>query len=224
MCNCECISFGVRNLSIQEIKGKRVIEVGSYDINGSLRPIIECWAKPAEYVGVDIEKGPGVDFVCSVEELIDFFGKESFDIVISTEMLEHVRDWRTAASNIKSICKTNGIILITTRSKGFPYHSHPYDFWRFEMDDFRHIFSDCDILALQPDTRELGIFLKAKKPCNFKEKNLENVSIYSMIVGKRVNEITDTDLKVFYFIQKLKKKWKKKPNRPLFRLLRSLYP
>ena len=140
MCNSACIEFGVRNLAIEDVKGKKIIEVGSYDFNGSLRPIIEAWGNPDKYVGVDIIDGPGVDLVCPAEKIIEKFGKESFDIVISTEMLEHVRDWRKVISNIKNICKPNGLILLTTRSYGFGYHDFPYDFWRYESEDMKSIF------------------------------------------------------------------------------------
>jgi len=55
MCHVSCIVFGVKNLTKKEINNKKVIEVGSYDVNGSLRPIIELF-KPKEYIGVDIKK------------------------------------------------------------------------------------------------------------------------------------------------------------------------
>ena len=55
MCNANGIVFAVKNLNLEEIKGKKIIEVGAYDVNGSLRPIIESWKETAEYVGVDIE-------------------------------------------------------------------------------------------------------------------------------------------------------------------------
>ena len=102
MCNASCIIFGATNLNKEQVEGKSILEVGSYDINGSLRPIIESWA-PAEYVGGDIEEGPGVDLVCNVEDIIGRFGKERFDIVISTELLEHVTDWQKVISNIKNV-------------------------------------------------------------------------------------------------------------------------
>lgn len=207
MCNASCIIFGATNLTKEEVKGKRIIEVGSYDVNGSLRPVIESW-NPAKYVGVDIEKGPGVDIVCSAEDMIEKFGKESFDIVISTELLEHVKDWTKIISNIKNTCKPNGGILITTRSYGSSYHAYPYDFWRYEVEDMENIFSDCIIEKLEKDRLSPGVFMKAKKPNGFVEKDLSNYELYSIIVNKRVKEIDEKSLKNFqkkYFIRQLLK-------------------
>ena len=200
MCHVSCIIFGAKNLAKEEIKGKRVIEVGSYDVNGSLRPIIESW-QPAEYIGVDIERGPGVDIICNAEDIVEKFGKESFDIVISTELLEHVRDWRKVISNIKHICKPNGIILITTRSYGFGYHAYPYDFWRYELEDMKYMFSDCEILTVEQDSQAPGVFIKLRKPNKFVEKDLSNYKLYSIILNKKVRKITDKDFRNPYFMR-----------------------
>ena len=196
MCNASCIIFGATSLNKEQVEGKSILEVGSYDINGSLRPIIESWA-PLEYIGVDIEEGPGVDLVCNVEDIIGRFGKESFDIVISTELVEHVRDWRIVISNIKNVCNQNGIMLITTRSYGFPFHAYPNDFWRFELLDLENIFSDCIIEKLEKDRADPGVFIKARKPNNFVEKNLADYELYSMIVDKRVKDIDQSSLTRF---------------------------
>lgn len=185
MCHVSCILFGAKHLKEKEIKGKKIIEVGSYDVNGSLRPLLESY-EPEKYVGVDIEKGPGVDVICNAENMIDKFGKESFDVVISTELLEHVQNWKKVISNIKGVCMDGGIILITTRSKGFPYHGYPYDFWRYEAEDMKYIFSDCEILALEKDSQAHGVFIKIKKPNNFIENNLLDYKLHSIITDKKV--------------------------------------
>ena len=150
MCNASCILFGALNLKPEDIQGKRVIEAGSCDINGSLRALVKSY-HPCEYIGIDIERGPGVDIVCRAEDILDRFGKESFDVVISTELMEHVLDWRKVIHNFKNICKAGGTILITTRSRGHPYHGHPYDFWRYEIEDMKYIFSDCITEKLEKD-------------------------------------------------------------------------
>ena len=78
----------------EEFRGKKVLEVGSKYVNGSVRPLIKNFFSPKEYVGVDIEPGRFVDIVLPAEKLVDYFGEESFDVVIATELLEHVGDWR----------------------------------------------------------------------------------------------------------------------------------
>ena len=179
--------FAIRNLSRDEVEGKRVIEFGSLDVNGSLRPFIEL-LKPAEYVGIDIEKGPGVDIVCNAEDALERFGEESFDVVISTELLEHVKDWRKVVSNMKSICSPNGVILITTRSRGLHYHAAPYDFWRYELLDIQHIFSDCDIEKLEKDRESPGVLAKTRKPRKFVETDLSSYELFSIVENKRIKE------------------------------------
>ncbi len=198
MCNVNCIRWGARNLSYEEIKGRKVIEVGSYDVNGSLRYIVEL-LQPEEYVGVDIVEGLGVDIICPVENLVEKFGEESFDIVISTCLLEHIRDWRRAVSNIKNVCKTNGIIMIIVPSV-MPYHSYPNDFWRFSKEDMANIFRDCEILAIEEDSQPLSnVYCKAIKPNEFIEEDLSEHALYSIVVNKRIIEIEDSDLQGIHF-------------------------
>lgn len=203
MCNAQCIDFGKRVLNEELIGGKRVIEVGAYDVNGSLRSVIMP-LEPVEYIGVDIEKGPGVDIVCNAEELSERFGMGSFDVVIATEVVEHVRDWRKVISEIKKVCKPSGLILVTAPSCGFPYHGFPSDFWRYEVADMQRIFSDCDIMKLEnspPDKAVPGAeaFLLARKPEDFHEKSLEDYELYSIVTNRRVREIKDSDLKSLYY-------------------------
>jgi 2-polyprenyl-3-methyl-5-hydroxy-6-metoxy-1,4-benzoquinol methylase len=196
MCSISGILFGTINLSRKDIEGKRIIEIGSHDINGTLRAFVES-RNPAEYIGVDIEKGPGVDIICDAKKIIEHFEKESFDIVIATELIEHVREWRKVISNIKNICRPNGIMLITTRSIGFQYHGFPHDFWRYESEDMKNIFSDCTIEKLEKDQLKPGVFFKARKPADFTENNLDDYELYSIILDRRIKEIDEKSLEIF---------------------------
>jgi len=149
----------------------------------------------------------------NAEDIVNYFGIESFDVIISTELLEHVYNWRIVINNIKHILKSNGYIYITTRSKGFPYHGYPYDFWRYEIEDIRDIFSDFQIITLKKDYEAPGIFLKAQKPDNWQPKNLQELSLYSIVLGKRVNNLPNvgdmplrrkTSLKMLELSRKIK--------------------
>ncbi len=108
--NTYVIEFFIEQIDCKEFAGKSVLEVGSRYVNGSVRPLIEKFCKPKEYIGVDIEEGKYVDKVVLAEKLVETFGKDRFDVVLTTEMLEHVRDWRTVIYNLKEVLRPNGYI------------------------------------------------------------------------------------------------------------------
>lgn len=198
MCNESCMAFGRDMLGAADVRGKRVLEVGSVNVNGNLRAGVSAHG-PKEYIGVDIEPGQGVDMVCKAEDIVEKFGRDSFDLVITTEMLEHVRDWRKVVSNLKAVCRPGGLILLTTRSKGFKYHGFPYDFWRFELSDMRTIFADCEIISLQPDALSPGVLLKARKPVDFKEADLSGLALYSIVTDRKNRDLKDEDFDNLHF-------------------------
>jgi SAM-dependent methyltransferase len=100
----------LRNVDCEEFNDTRVLEVGSKFVNGSVRPLIKRFCKPKEYIGVDIEPGKYVDIVLPAEKIVEYFGVESFDVVISAETLEHIFDWRLVINNMKYVLKPNGYI------------------------------------------------------------------------------------------------------------------
>ena len=187
MCTESCIAFGRGNLLRAEVKDKAVLDVGAIDVNGSLRGTVQALS-PRCYVGVDIEEGPGVDEICNVANLVDTFGRDSFDVVLTTELMEHVEDWRTAISNLKNVLRPNGTLLLTTRSKGVAYHGYPYDFWRYEPSDMEAIFSDLTIEKIEMDPIGPGVMVKAKKGADFVENDLSDHCLYSIVSRRRIRD------------------------------------
>lgn len=170
----------------EEIQGKSIIDVGSYDINGSFRSILEPM-NPLRYLGVDIEHGKGVDEICAVNDVVEKYGENAFDVVISTEAIEHIEDWRSAINNLKRICKVGGIIYLTSRSKGFGYHAFPHDHWRYELEDIAFIFDNWQIEVLCEDMfngDHYGFFLKAHKVTD-ELIDLSEMALYNIHTDRR---------------------------------------
>ena len=191
--NKACLEFGHRVLSTEDVAGRAVIEVGSLNVNGSLREHVISLG-PASYLGVDIQAGAGVDAVCDADDVVARYGREQYDLVISTEVLEHVQHWRAVVSNLKQLARPGATLLLTTRSLGFPFHGFPFDFWRYEVEDFRTIFDDLEIRHLEPDTYEAGVFLKAIRPAQFVERDLSSIALYSMVRRARVLDLPDEEV------------------------------
>lgn len=184
MCNSACLKFCFDKLNDVNLSHKKILEIGSYNVNGSVR--FELLKRnPLSYTGIDMAPGPCVDEICNVYDIVERFGYNSFDIVISTEMMEHVEDWRLAINNIKRVCKPGGRILITTRSYGFPLHGYPLDYWRFELYDMEDIFSDFINVCVEKDPIDIGVFIGAVKPNDWMEKDLTQYQLYNIISNKR---------------------------------------
>jgi hypothetical protein len=86
--------------------GVRVLECGSYDINGSARPLFE----DCEYIGLDWRPGPGVDVVSLVHQ---YRPAAPFDVVVSTEMLEHDPHWVGSLWSMTAALRPGGSLLLT---------------------------------------------------------------------------------------------------------------
>ena len=216
MCTPACLDFVRNALRDDEVNARSVLEVGSFDVNGSVRPIVAA-LNPASYIGVDLVEGAGVDFVCDAARLVARFGSEAFDVVISTELLEHVRDWRAVVSQLKHVLKPGGVLLLTTRSEGFPYHAFPWDFWRYEVDDMRAIFSDFEIERVEPDPGSPGVLFKGRKPAQFHETDLDGHPLFSIIKQERIHQISQDELVRFYR-RRARRRFLQTPERMIRRL------
>jgi hypothetical protein len=156
------MAFATSALTADDVRGKIVIEAGALNVNGSVRPHVESLG-PASYTGTDMRPGPGVDLVCDAADL-----PGRAHVVISTEMLEHARDWQAAVRGLVDAVADGGLLVLTTRSPGFPYHPHPEDFHRFPVEAMGEILAaaglDIERLEPDPDPASPGVFARARKP------------------------------------------------------------
>lgn len=103
---------GVRSHYGSSFDSARVLEVGSLDINGSVRELFSG----CEYTGVDLQLGPGVD-LARQGQLVDF-PTGHFDTTISAECLEHNPFWRETVANMLRMTRPGGLVLISCATTG----------------------------------------------------------------------------------------------------------
>jgi SAM-dependent methyltransferase len=106
-----------------------ILDVGSQDVNGSLRG---CAPPGSTYLGIDMSAGRGVDVI--LEDPHHYpFEDGRFDIVVSTSCLEHDPMFWLTFLEMARVTKPGGYIYINVPSNG-QYHRFPTDNWRFYPD------------------------------------------------------------------------------------------
>ena len=150
----------------------KVLEVGSYadcppgaSGDGTVRPLFDgC----AEYVGVDIRPGPNVDRV--VGGLGPYpWPDRTFDVVVSTEMLEHDLSPWWSMWEMRRVLKRGGLLILTCRGfddRGcYPVHG-TVDRWRFSVDGLTALVEmvGLTVKEARTDPDAPGVFVTAVKP------------------------------------------------------------
>ena len=93
-----------------------VIEVGSLNINGSVREL----APDADWYGIDIVAGPDVDEVADGATWTPVWTP---DVVVCCEVFEHTPDWATIIGNMASWLPLEGQMILTCAGPGRAPHS-----------------------------------------------------------------------------------------------------
>jgi SAM-dependent methyltransferase len=107
-----------------------IIDIGSQDVNGSLREIAPL--ENNTYIGIDFASGKGVDII--LEDPYAFPIKDNTaDIVVSSSCLEHSEFFWLTFSEMARITKPGGFLYINVPSN-LIYHAYPVDCWRFYKD------------------------------------------------------------------------------------------
>jgi SAM-dependent methyltransferase len=97
-------------------RDRKVLDVGSYDINGTSRPLFES----SRYLGIDLIPGPNVDLVIRAHDFHAPSG--TFDFIISTEMLEHDMHYERTLPNLARLLRPGGTLLFTCATTGRREH------------------------------------------------------------------------------------------------------
>jgi SAM-dependent methyltransferase len=103
----EAYAFIAAHLWHEPASGLDVVEIGSYNVNGSIRSL--CLGARS-YLGVDTRAGPDVDLVCNGEALPETLRA---DLVICCEVLEHTPAAPAICAEAYRVLRPGGRFLVT---------------------------------------------------------------------------------------------------------------
>src|SRR5580765_74783 len=104
-------------------------------------------------IALDIKRGIGVQVIGDAQAL--GIRDASFDVVLCTEVLEHLPEPQRAIDEIFRVLAPGGQLLLTTRFL-FPIHDAPHDYFRFTKYGLRHLLRRFEIVELQEETDAVG--------------------------------------------------------------------
>ena len=104
-------------------------------------------------VALDIDKTKEPDIAGDTHylPLID----ESFDVVLCTEVLEHLKEPQKAIDDMRRVLKKGGKLILTTPFI-FPLHDTPSDYFRYTKYGLRYLLRDWDIAQITEETDTMG--------------------------------------------------------------------
>ena len=106
-----------------------IVEIGSQDVNGSLREVAPPFA---DYIGLDFIDGKGVDVIIEDPYSIPL-PDNCADVIVTSSCFEHSEFFWLSFLEISRVVKPGGFIYINVPSNGM-YHRYPVDCWRFFPD------------------------------------------------------------------------------------------
>ncbi len=142
-------------------------------LEGVLQPLVAtvgqcldvgCGSRPYEhlfsqgsYVGVDVKSSGRPNDMKQPDYYYDGiilpFSDNAFDMVMSTQVLEHVPNPSKVLNEMARVCKKNGSVVISLPFV-YPEHEEPFDFFRFTSFGIKQLAKEAglEITSMQKDS------------------------------------------------------------------------
>lgn len=101
-----------------------------------------------EYIGCDIVQSSEnlVDILCQATSVP--LPDESFDTIISTQVIEHVAEHQLLVNEAFRLLRKNGIFIVSGPMY-WPLHEEPYDYFRFTKHGFKYILNNAGFTIIE---------------------------------------------------------------------------
>jgi SAM-dependent methyltransferase len=109
---------------------------------------------------IDIDPARKPDIVGDAHALP--FPDDSYSFVLCTEVLEHLRDPRTAIAEMRRVLEPGGTLVLTTRFV-YPLHDTPHDYFRYTKYGLQELFVEWEMVELVPEAgtfSTIGVLLQ----------------------------------------------------------------
>jgi SAM-dependent methyltransferase len=106
--------------------------------------------RSAHYVGVDLAVGDATWKYSALDAYADLarlpFRDQAFDLVLNTQVLEHVREPKVVLAEIFRVLKAEGRLLLTA-PQGWYEHQAPHDYFRFTSFALRYLLESAGFVV-----------------------------------------------------------------------------
>lgn len=131
----QLVEWGRDNYVRKEL-GQERIKLADYGCG--TKPYVSIFAdEKIEYLGIDLAWNPHAEIIVGSDSIIQYPDNQ-IDVVLSTQVLEHVEDPEGYLREAHRILKPNGTLLLTTHGY-WMYHPDPTDYWRWTSTGLRKI-------------------------------------------------------------------------------------
>ena len=129
---------------LAQLQPARVLELGTRGWDGKPpkhnRERVKEACPQAQWIGVDVQDGDGVDVVCDAHYLSRRFPPCHFDAFVACSTFEHLRRPWLVAQELAAIVRVGGIGFVETH-QSFPLHGYPHDYFRFSREALAELFA-----------------------------------------------------------------------------------
>ena len=134
-----------------------VLEIGSKDY-GSTSSFRDFYSG-AEYVGVDMSEGKGVDVVADLTKSVGPLKESYFDLGICCSVLEHVEKPWLFAANLTRLIRPGGKLYMSVPWV-WRYHAYPDDYFRFSHRGVISLFDEFTWTSIYYSSTAPGEFIE----------------------------------------------------------------